>query len=156
MLFTGSHEHRIDAKNRLAIPAEIRGQWRLEEHGAAWYAVPWIGGRVRLYTEADFRARAREYSLGLTPDQDEAELHATLFGLSARLEMDSAGRIRVPDDIMELVGLGSEVALVGAGDWLEIRDRDSWRAEKRQRLEQLPDLMARTERKRALRESKEG
>lgn len=143
MLFTGEFEHTIDAKNRLAIPAPIRAAWRTEEDGAGWFAVPWREGLIRLYTERDFRQRAASTSLTLTPDEDEAELQATLFGLSARVEMDQAGRIRLPDDMLRLTGLGPEVTLVGARDRLEIRDRAAWRASRAERMKQMPTLMAR-------------
>lgn len=149
MLFTGSYEHTIDSKNRLAIPADIRARWSNEVDGNAWYAVPWIGGTVRLYSEAFFTERSRLYSSTLTPDPDQAELLTTLFGLARRVEMDSAGRVRLPEETLELTGLASEVALVGAGDWLEIRDRASWKSSLRARLEALPDLTARLERKRS-------
>ena len=143
MLFTGHYEHTIDAKNRLAIPADIRNQWIAEEHGAAWYATPWVGSVIRLYTEADFKARAREHMLGLTPDADHAALLSTLFGLSARLEPDSAGRIRISADLLDLVDLNSEIILVGCGEWLEIRDRAVWRASLKDRIKQIPSLMQR-------------
>lgn len=143
VLFTGHYEHTIDAKRRLAIPAETRGRWRPEEDGSAWFAVPWGAGLIRLYTESDFHKRAVGGSLTLTPDEDEAELQATLFGLSARLEMDSAGRVCIPEEMLELTGLGTEVVLVGAGDRFEVRDRSEWRKSKSERLAQLPELMKR-------------
>jgi len=148
VLFTGEYEHTIDAKNRLAIPADIRGRWRSERDGGAWFAVPWVGGVIRLYTERAFEDRAASGRLTLTPEEDEAELQATLFGLTARVEMDSAGRVRFPDDMLALVGLGSEVVLIGAGDRLEVRERSAWRAGRRDRLAQMPDLMARVNAKR--------
>lgn len=149
MLFTGSYEHRIDAKSRLAIPADIRSRWSPDVDGNAWYAVPWTGGSIRLYTEAMFTERSRRYSSSLTPDPDQAELLTTLFGLAKRLEMDSVGRVRMPEETLALTGLADEVALVGAGDWLEIRDRSAWRDSMKSRLEALPELMARLERKRS-------
>lgn len=145
VLLTGQYEHVIDAKQRLAVPAEIRAQWRPERDGAAWYAVPWVGGVLRLYTESRFHSLADSRSLSLTPDEDEAELQATLFGLSRRLEMDAAGRIRIPEDLLSLVSLSSgEVALIGAGDRLEIRDRAAWKSSVKDRLASLPDLVRRT------------
>ncbi|HBS29962.1 MAG TPA: hypothetical protein DEB06_11080 [Phycisphaerales bacterium] len=148
MLFTGEHEHTIDAKNRLAIPAGFRAQWRESRDGAAWYAVPWVGGVIRLYTERAFEERAAAGRLTLTPEEDEAELQATLYGLTARTEMDSAGRVRLPDGMLALVGLGSEVVLIGAGDRLEIRDRSAWRSGRTGRLAQMPVLMSRVNAKR--------
>ncbi len=141
MIFAGHYEHTIDSKGRLAIPAEVRAQWRAEEHGAAWFAVPVGDGVIRLYTETEFRSWAQSLRHGLTPRLAEAELNATLFGLSSRLEMDAAGRIRVPEEMLGLTGLGSEVALVGAGGWLEIRDRKAWRDSIRDRLRKLPGLI---------------
>lgn len=150
MLFTGSYEHSIDAKHRLAIPAEIRSQWSFEEDGAAWYALPWVREKViRLYTERYFKSRAAGYFRSLTPGTDEAKLNRVLFGSAARLEMDTAGRIRLPERLITLVGLGGEVTLVGSGDWLEIQDREEWNRTMRADLEELPDLLARLEEKSA-------
>lgn len=147
MLFIGHHEHSIDAKCRLAIPKAIRTGWRRELDGEAWYALPWVGGVIRLYTEREFEARSSMGRASLTADPDEATLRQTLFGLAARLEMDAAGRIRLPEDMLALVGLGNEVALVGLGAWLEIHDRAAWRTSKKGRLQQLPDVMRRLEAK---------
>ncbi|MCB9839057.1 MAG: hypothetical protein H6813_06935 [Phycisphaeraceae bacterium] len=148
MLFTGHYEHTIDAKHRLAIPADIRNRWDSKKCGQAWYAVPWVGSVIRLYTEADFETRAKEHMLGLMPDADHAELLSTLFGLSDRLEPDSAGRIRISQELLELVDLGTDVVLVGSGEWLEIRDRAAWRASRKDRLKQIPALMQRLDSKR--------
>lgn len=149
MLFNSEYEHSIDSKNRLAIPAEIRGRWKASEDGAGWFAVPWREGLIRLYTERSFEEMAQSRSLTLTPDEDEAELQATVFGLTARVEMDAAGRIRLPEELLKLVKLGGEVVLVGAGDRLEIRDRQTWRDSRPQRLAQIPELMKRIGAKRS-------
>src|SRR5690606_37635795 len=118
-------------------------QWSEDEHGSAFYAVPWPGNLIRLYTERHFRTLASSRSLTLTPDEDEAELQATLFGLSRRVEMDKAGRIRLHEDLLAMTGLSKEVVLIGAGDRLEIRDRAAWTATKNDRLNQLPELIRR-------------
>jgi MraZ protein len=142
-LFTGTYEHTIDAKSRLAIPANIRSQWDPTKDGVAWYAVPWDKGLIRLYTESDFQKRAEAAELTLTPDEDEAELQATLFGLSARIEPDAAGRIRLPEDMLRFTGLSTEVVLVGARDRLEIRDRTEWKATENDRFAQMKGLVNR-------------
>lgn len=148
MLFTGQYEHTIDAKGRLAIPADIRSRWRTEEEGSAWFAVPWLvggtQGLIRLYTERAFHDKASMASQSLMPDEDEAETQATLFGFAARLSMDSAGRVRIPEETLQLVGLGPEVVLVGAGDRLEIRDRAGWKENQSERLAKLAKLIERS------------
>lgn len=151
MLFTGQYEHTIDAKHRLAIPAEIRSRWSPDVHGSAWYAAPAPGRKIRLYTESGFKARAGEFSLGLTPDQDEADLAATLFGETARLEPDSAGRVRLPEAMLEITGISSQVVVIGVGEWIEIRDREDWKSTRRQRVDEMQKLIKRIEEKRQAR-----
>lgn len=145
MLFTGQYEHSIDAKGRLAIPAEVRAQWDPRVDGASWYAVPWVGGIVRLYTEAEFKELANNRRRTLTPSQKEAELQAILFGSAQRIEPDSAHRIRLPNRILEAAKLSTEVVLVGAGDRLEVHDRETWKAGEADRLEKLTELLASVE-----------
>ena len=129
VLFTGTYDHTLDEKQRLAIPSEVRSLWDEAEDGEKiFYAIPWPGGILRLYTQTHFRRLAASRSLTLTPDEDEAELQATLFGLARRLEMDKAGRVRLSEDYLALAGLGKELTLVGSGDRLEIHNRDAWKA----------------------------
>lgn len=142
MLFTGHADITIDAKQRLAIPAKFRS---VAGEGTAWICVPWPGGLLRLYTENHFTELAQQGEHSLTPDQDLAELQTTLFGLAERVEPDTANRITLPKSLLDLVGLRGDVAVVGAGDRLEVLDRAAWNAGKAERFLKLPSLVARTE-----------
>jgi MraZ protein len=147
VLFIGSSEHTIDAKLRLAVPAKYRNQWVAERDGGAWICVPWSTGHLRLYTEADFAKLADSAPSSLTPDQATANLEADFFSLAERLEMDSAGRINLPRHHVELTGLKSEVAVVGARNRLEIHDLATWKSTQKKRFESLPDLVNRLQQK---------
>lgn len=144
MLFLGHHEHSIDAKQRLAIPAEFRARWRPEVHGGAWIASPATLKIIRLYPETDYTNLTKSGIRSLTLDEDESELQASLHGLSARVEMDSAGRIRLPADMLETTELGTDVVVVGCGNYLEIRDRKEWIESKKARLRDRNELIKRT------------
>lgn len=142
MLFIGQYEHSIDAKGRLAIPADIRAQWRAEEDGGAWFALPWIGGVIRLFTETEFKKLAAPVmSRSLASGEDEAKLKRLLFSKSAKLEPDSAGRIRLPEWMLKMTGLGREVVLIGCGDSLEVVDRSEWRSQTEDDLNELASLL---------------
>lgn len=140
MLFTGTSEHTIDSKQRLAIPAKYRNQWSPERDGAAWFCVPWPGVGLRLYTEFEFKRRAEQMPASLHPDEDAAALDADYFGFAERLETDSAGRISLPREHLELADLKTDVVIIGARDRLEVRDRDTWNAGKLERFKNLKDL----------------
>jgi len=45
---------------------------------------------------------------------------------SAEVELDAAGRVMVPAKMLEKAGLRKEVAVIGAGNRLEIWDREAW------------------------------
>ena len=95
MIFTGHAELTIDPKQRLAIPAKHRALLNPEKDGNAWYCVP-FQKRLMLYTQARFTELAEKGEATLTPREEEAGLEAAFFGLTERLEMDSAGRITIP------------------------------------------------------------
>lgn len=145
MFFSGTSDHTIDAKLRLAVPARYRNQWDALQDGSGWYCIPWPSGHLRLYTEGRFRKLARDGDAseqGFLAGEDETEFESTLFGLAEKLDMDTNGRIQLPRTHMELIGLESEVVVVGARDRLEVHGRTRWKEGLQQRLEKLPGLIA--------------
>ncbi len=152
VLFTGYAEATFDAKQRLSIPAKYRrsaataGQ---EEPQAAWYCFPWPERIIRLYPEQTFERLAGGGSPTLFPNEDEAQFDASFFGMVERVEVDSAGRVILPRQIVQIANLGNEVVIVGARDRLEVRDKAAWLATAPERLAQLPSLLSRIESRKA-------
>ncbi len=144
MLFSGSTEHTIDGKLRLAIPAKYRNQWDPVRDGDAWFCIPWPSGHLRLFTEGLFKAagQTEEGKPSLAPGEDEAGLESTLYGFAERLEMDANGRIAIPKTHLQMTGVGNEVVIVGARTRLEVHDRAKWNASIQERFLKLPDLVA--------------
>lgn len=140
MLFTGSSEHTIDDKKRLSIASKHRAV--LPESVKVWYCMPWPTGVLRLYPEPTFLELAAKWNDSLTLSDEESQLVSTMFGIAERLEMDSAGRVKLPQNHLDLVGLGSDVVVLGSKSKLEITDREKWQAGERQRFEDLRRLVA--------------
>lgn len=137
MIFTGYAELTIDAKQRLAIPAKFRGLLNPERDGNAWFCIPWPGQGLMLFTEPMFNQLASRGEGTLTPGEDEQEFESSLYGLTERLEMDSAGRITIPKLHTELTKLGSEVVVVGSRYRLDVKDKATWTAGISGRFERL-------------------
>ncbi len=141
MLLTGQYEHTIDSKGRLAIPADVRSRWRAED-GDAWFAVPWFGGIVRLFTEAEYtKLSASVMPQTLALSERDAKLKKLLFSRSARLEVDTAGRVRIPEWMLKAVGLGREVSVLGCGDCLEVCNREDFSSSVEEDLKELAALL---------------
>lgn len=146
MVFTGTYEHTIDSKNRLAIPSDIRHQIQRQmgtAEGDTIYLYVTLGEdqALALYTEEGFEQRAKELD---NSQLDAAELLAyerLLFSLARRVELDKQGRVRLPESLLKQVELESEVVLLGVKDHLEVRDRQQWLEYVQQVMRQQPGML---------------
>ena len=57
MLFVGTYEHTIDAKQRLAVPGPVRDGLDSDRDGSCLYSVVQEGPTLCLYTERGFEKR---------------------------------------------------------------------------------------------------
>lgn len=146
MIFTGHAELTIDPKGRVQVPSKFRALLRPERDGTAWYCVPWRKHLLMLFTEARFQALAEKGPASLTPALEQASAQADYFGMTERLEMDSAGRIMIPRHQLDMTAMVTgDVVMVGAGPRLELWQRDAWKQGLDQRFKNLPDAMRKLE-----------
>lgn len=127
MLFFGEYEHTIDAKGRLAIPAEAREAIEREKVGPALVLAPGPNGSLWLWPEKTFATIAKSFGGSILPDAHVAKFERQLFSQTARVELDSAGRIRVPERHRQKYGLQSQVVVIGVGQHMELMDAEAWR-----------------------------
>jgi MraZ protein len=119
-MFLGEYEHSLDSKQRLAIPAEIREQWKPERHGSMLIAAPGQTGGLWLWPEKKFEEYADRIESGLMTADEVARSNRRLFSRAARVPFDSAGRIRIPDRLLADYGLSGTVVILGVRDHLEL------------------------------------
>ncbi|MFH1417865.1 MAG: hypothetical protein ABII12_06225 [Planctomycetota bacterium] len=130
MIFAGYFEHAIDAKNRLAIPAKFRSKMDPDEDGTGFVIVPGQpGDRLWLYPEKHFERLAGQAESALIPDDDQLRFDQVFFPLAESLELDSQGRVLLPERMLRRVRLGKEVVICGVRDHLEIRRREDFEKE---------------------------
>lgn len=146
MVFTGTYEHAIDAKHRLAIPSDIRRELQRglgagEGDAVVLYCV--LGGTdvLCLYTEPGYQRLADDLRSSDVDPVELLEYEEVFYANSKRIEMDSAGRVRLPEHLLKQTGLSGEVVLAGAGDHLKIRDRSAWAARLDNVLKDRPNLL---------------
>jgi MraZ protein len=122
--FRGTFDHTLDAKNRLTIPSKFRA--------ALADGVVLARGTercVEVWPVADYERLHGGALDGLNPLSPEArELRRRLFGGAFDTELDSAGRVMLAPKLMEHGALSREVAVIGAGQALEVWDRQAWSA----------------------------
>jgi MraZ protein len=114
-MLLGEHEHTIDDKSRLTLPAKFR-----ESFAGCLYA----------YTKADWERLVETRLATLDPLSREGRLMQRFFFASAAAaEPDKQGRVPIPATLAQNANLGREVVVAGVYDHLEIWDRAAWRRE---------------------------
>jgi MraZ protein len=142
MVITDRYDHVIDDKGRLAIPSQIRNAMDPERDGQAFYLVP-EGRYLQLIPEKLFEKLAGAAPTGLLPSAEVAKARRYLYSMSSKLEPDKQGRVMIPGRFMKDSDqrdpitptlLDREVTLVGAGDRLELWNRQDYIAHMRETL----------------------
>jgi len=122
-MFLGEHEHTIDDKNRLTLPARLR-----QSFAEGVVVTRGIDSCLDVYTREGWDSFVASRLAGLDRFSREArELRRYLFSAGTEAEFDKQGRVTLPASLLKKVGLGREVAVVGVDDHLEVWDRETWR-----------------------------
>ncbi len=115
---TGVYRHTIDTKGRLAIPSRIR-----EELGDVFYVTISMERCLTAYSSESWerfmdkiKAMPRVKQIKMRP----------LFAHAAKCEVDSQGRILLPQALRDFAALDKNVAVVGAGECAELWDESAW------------------------------
>jgi len=121
--FHGIHDHSLDAKNRLTVPAKARAQLA----GGVTVSVGLADPCLQVWPVEAHAALVQRVLASLVPfSKQEQELKRFFHAYSETMELDSAGRINVPPKLARHAGIEREVTVVGAGDCLELWDPASW------------------------------
>lgn len=134
MLFLGQYEHALDTKQRLAIPAELREVMEPSTHGVAFIGAPGPNGALWLWPELTFESLGSRLGGTLLSDEDMMAFERFIFSQSARLPIDAAGRVRIPERHLQRHGLSGSVMILGVRDHIELCPPKQWNDE-RARLE---------------------
>ena len=138
MAFRGTHHSSLDVKNRLTIPAKRRAQLTGGVVVALQRDAPHA---LAIWPAEEFNAYTAEVLTGIHPLSEEyVKLERFFNAYSEELDLDAAGRVMLPAPLLAVAGLGREVALIGAGNRLEIWNRDAWAAEHGDLLQTVKDI----------------
>lgn len=126
LYLTGTYFHTFDSKWRVTIPARWRAAMDPAEHGSGFHAVVGYDGELCLYTPRSSREADPQPDPRLMAVEAVRDIRRLKYGLSADLDVDRLGRVRVPEPMLRLCKIGKEVALVGVQDHVEIWDQARW------------------------------
>ena len=128
---TGTYEHSLDAKGRLFIPAKLR-----EELGVTFYLAMGVDECLAIYPQETWN-RFTEKFASLPMSQSAAM--RPLFANASKCELDSQGRIVIPQKLRKYAGLEKDAVIIGVNDRAEIWSAETWNA--REEEEMTPEKM---------------
>lgn len=121
-MFIGEHEHKIDEKGRLALPARFRVAFA---EGAV--VTRGLDGCLFVYTLSEWEILADKL-MNLPLSQGDARKFARLMLAGAQdVELDRQGRINIPAYLREFASVKGNVIVAGLYNRLEVWEVSAWR-----------------------------
>jgi len=122
LAFRGIYEHSLDSKDRLTVPSRFRAAL-----ADGVVLSKGLDPCVALYTPEEFQRLADQYLAPHSPFGTSArKMRRHFHGGSFDEKLDSAGRVRLPRQLVEHADLEGSCVVVGAGEYLEIWSAAAW------------------------------
>ena len=123
-MLLGTHDHTIDDKSRLTLPAKFRSAFEggvvvtrgLDSCLVAYPRDEWTQSLSRIADLDSLSGEARS-------------LQRVVYANAVEGDLDKQGRIVIPSALKQYAGLDRDVVVAGVNDHLEIWDRAAWRRE---------------------------
>ena len=133
-MFLGEHEHTLDDKGRITLPAKFR-----DSFPEGLVLTRGMDGCVYAYAKGDWTAHVASRLASLDSlSRDDRMIQRHFFSGAAEVTLDRQGRIMLPGALAAHAKLDRDVVIAGVFDHLEIWDRAAWRL-------QLEDVEGRAE-----------
>lgn len=141
-MFLGTYHHSMDAKGRVSMPARYRELLASQPEPGLILTIN-LGDAeqcVVVYPREPF-ARFAEKLTTVGPMDAQLERYArAILPTSIEVSHDRQGRILIPGNLRELVGIDREVTWVGMYNRMELWDRNKWETAHRKDLAEVGDL----------------
>ena len=142
-LFLGSHINRIDAKGRIAAPADFRRALDLESFNG-FFCLPSLRGPFIDCGGRDYIASLQSMVVELDPfDPDREALQEWFTAETRRVSFDADGRFILPPHLREHARLEDSAYFVGLGASFQIRSGEGAEARKNEIAERARAALSR-------------
>lgn len=135
-MLIGEYTHTLDDKNRLSLPAKFRS-----EMGKKIVLTRGLDRCVAIFTRKEWEKIADKLSESSMLQADSRSFNRFMFGGAVEAEVDSIGRVLIPDFLREWGSLGAKVAVIGVQSRVEIWNEKAWEANK-ETIEKQADSLA--------------
>ena len=124
-MFIGEYEHTLDEKNRVSIPKHYRtglGKKMVMTRG--------LDNCLFVYSRPAWEKVAAKLQELSFAQADTRGFNRFILSGATEVEIDSAGRVLIPEHQRQFAKLSKEVVFAGVSDRVEIWDAKAWKAYK--------------------------
>ena len=135
-MFIGEYIHTLDLKKRVSIPTKMR-----KELGNAVVVTRGLDQCLFLYPQKEWEGMASKLSTFSLGKADTRNFVRLMLAGAVEEDIDSLGRVLIPDYLKTYAGLEGKVMIVGVFNRIEIWSVERWN-HLRQKTEQDADRLA--------------
>ena len=124
-MLLGEHEHALDDKNRITLPARFR-----QAFADGVFVTRGFDPCLFVFSRPGWERFVEEQLAGLTPFSREArQMSRFIFAGAIETELDKQGRVGLTPPLLEHANLTREVVVAGVRDHLELWEPKAWHRE---------------------------
>ena len=124
-MLIGEYIHTIYEKNRISMPSKFR-----KEMGKKIIITPGLDSCLFIFTIKEWEKVSKMLADSSTDlsflKADQRSFNRYMFGRAAEVEIDSIGRILIPDFLKDRIRLKDKAAIIGVEDRVEIWNDKIW------------------------------
>lgn len=135
-MLIGEYKHGLDPKKRVSIPAKFR-----KEIGKKAVITRGLDQCLFVYPMSEWEKVAEKLSNLPTGQSDTRNFVRMMLAGAVDVDIDSLGRVLIPDYLKNYAGLKDKVVIAGVYKRLEIWNEENWENYK-QRIEKQTDVLA--------------
>ena len=121
-MFLVEYLHIFDSKNRISIPSKFR-----KGLGRVVVVTRGLDHCLYVYSRKIWEKEAREYASDVNGSAARRGLARLFLAGSSEAEVDSAGRVLIPEHLKSFASIKERAIIAGVADRVEMWEEDAWK-----------------------------
>ena len=121
-MLIGEYIHTLDEKKRVSLPIKFR-----KEMGKTIIITAGLDNCLWIFTLTQWKKISEKLGEFSMLQADNRSFNRYMFGSATEVEVDSIGRILLPEFLVTRANLKSKVSVVGVQDRVEIWNEENWK-----------------------------
>ncbi len=124
-MFYGEHEHTIDKKGRIIVPAKFRDAFK--EYGVErFYITRGLDKCLFLFTEDEWKSQESKFKAIPFTKSEARKFNRLYFSGASQIEIDKQGRLLLPKYLKDYAEIKKDVMIIGVVNRMEIWSKETW------------------------------